>query len=478
MARFIITVFLLSFLGIANAARVSDGSTTITNFRSLLFNGATITGSNSDGNAVINLDTVITDHEDLTNIGVNTHDQIDSHISNGNIHYRMSDIVITESQISDLSHTVDTTLTQEQVEDFVAGLVTNGTNTTVTYNDGAGVLSIAATGVGGSDSFVTMNTPSGTDPVADSGTDTLNFTAGGIVTITGDSSTDTITISATEVDGSTTNELQNLFQTISTSSGTAPVADTTTDTVTFTGGGIVTVTGNSATDTITFSATEVDGSTTNEIQNLFQTFSTTSGTAPVADSATDTVTFTAGTGITVTGNSATDTITIASTVTDTTLTQEQVEDFVGSLVINGTNTTVTYNDGAGTLSIAAIGGGGGASDLNGLSDVVRANTSAYFLGQNGGISVTSANNLTCLGYQACKSATSLNESVAIGAGALQNATTSGSQYNTAVGYLALNSIVGSGGGNTAVGKDSGRANTSGTFNTYLGLQAGDRKSVV
>lgn len=63
---------------------------------------------------------------------------------------------------------------------------------------------------------------------------------------------------------------------------------------------------------------EVDGSTTNEIQNLFETISTTSGTSPVADSSTDTLTLTAGTAVTVTGDSATDAVTIGldSTLSD------------------------------------------------------------------------------------------------------------------------------------------------------------------
>lgn len=47
--------------------------------------------------------------------------------------------------------------------------------------------------------------------------------------------------------------------------------------------------------------------------NSFETISTTSGTAPVADSPTDTLTLTAGSGITVTGDSTTDTVTIAAT---------------------------------------------------------------------------------------------------------------------------------------------------------------------
>lgn len=62
---------------------------------------------------------------------------------------------------------------------------------------------------------------------------------------------------------------------------------------------------------------EVDGSTTNELQDIFKTVATTSGTSPVADSTTDTLTLTAGTGITVTGDSSTDAITIATTITDT-----------------------------------------------------------------------------------------------------------------------------------------------------------------
>ena len=63
---------------------------------------------------------------------------------------------------------------------------------------------------------------------------------------------------------------------------------------------------------------EVDGSTTNEIQNLFETIATSSGTSPVADSSADTLTLTAGTGVTVTGDSSTDTVTIGldSTLSD------------------------------------------------------------------------------------------------------------------------------------------------------------------
>lgn len=86
----------------------------------------------------------------------------------------------------------------------------------------------------------------------------------------------------------------------------------------------------------TYLQSEVDGSTTNEIQNLFETFNASSGTDPVADSATDTLNISGGTGITVTGDSSTDTLTIASTVVDT--------DTNASTICAG---TTTYLDGEG-----------------------------------------------------------------------------------------------------------------------------------
>lgn len=49
-------------------------------------------------------DTVITNHTLLSNIGVNSHAQIDAHIADTDIHYTMGSISITESQISDLQN--------------------------------------------------------------------------------------------------------------------------------------------------------------------------------------------------------------------------------------------------------------------------------------------------------------------------------------------------------------------------------------
>ena len=88
--------------------------------------------------------------------------------------------------------------------------------------------------------------------------------------------------------------------------------------------------------------------------NSFATISTPSGTSPVADSATDTLTLTAGTGITITGNSTTDTIEIASTITDTNTTYT-----LASGTNNGT-LKLTPSSGSVQDNIAVTGLGTGA----------------------------------------------------------------------------------------------------------------------
>jgi hypothetical protein len=72
-----------------------------------------------------------------------------------------------------------------------------GTNRGVYIDITAAGASVGTNLVGGgsaSNSFTTISTPSGTSPVADSSTDTLTLTAGTGITITGDSAADTIEI--------------------------------------------------------------------------------------------------------------------------------------------------------------------------------------------------------------------------------------------------------------------------------------------
>ena len=65
----------------------------------------------------------------------------------------------------------------------------------------------------------------------------------------------------------------------------------------------------------------------------------------------ETLAFTAGSNVTITESGGA--VTIASTDTNTQLSQEQVEDYVNGLIVAGSNISKTYDDSAGTLTIAA-----------------------------------------------------------------------------------------------------------------------------
>src|SRR3990167_6957387 len=67
--------------------------------------------------------------------------------------------------------------------------VSNGTLT----DSGSGVFTLT-TGGGGGNSFETISVPAGTNPVADSSTDTLTITETSFLTITGTAASDTIDI--------------------------------------------------------------------------------------------------------------------------------------------------------------------------------------------------------------------------------------------------------------------------------------------
>ena len=126
---------------------------------------------------------------------------------------------------------------------------------------------------------------------------------------------------------------------------------------------------------------------------------------------------------------------------------------------------LTFSSGTGLITLQAA-GGGGASSLNGLSDVVVDNTSdnAYFINIPASRSGDS-NNLS-IGKDALNSLTSGDRIVAIGKGALDNLTTS--ENVTAVGYNAgvqagTNLMMDS----TLIGHNAGKGR-SGYRNTAIG----------
>lgn len=104
------------------------------------------------------------------------------------------------------------------------------------------------TGGGGGPSFSTIAVPSGTNPVADTTSDTLTFSAGTGISITGDATSDTVTIASTVT-------TPNTFSTIAVPSGTNPVADSSSDTLSLTAGTGITITGDSSTDSIQIATT-------------------------------------------------------------------------------------------------------------------------------------------------------------------------------------------------------------------------------
>lgn len=158
--------------------------------------------------------------------------------------------------------------------------------------------------------FETIDCPAGTDPVASSPTDTLTLSTDANLTITGDSSTDTIAFAIPNLSGTNTGD-QNLFETISCPAGTNPVADSTTDTLTLTASdGNITITGTAGTDTVDFTIPNLSGTNTGD-QNIWSTIDCPAGSDPVPDGTSDTLTLTADANMTITGNSTTDTIAFA-----------------------------------------------------------------------------------------------------------------------------------------------------------------------
>jgi hypothetical protein len=271
-----------------------------------------------------------------------------------------------------------------------------------------------------SNSFTTIAVATQSSIVADSATDTLTIVAGTGVTITTDATTDTLTISATGSGGTVTSvdltagtgitvsggpittsgsitvtnndrgSSQNIFKNFAVAGQSTIVADTNNDTLTIVAGSGVTLTTNDTTDTLTISAsgsggtvtdvsaltlgttgtdlssTVVNGTTTPVItlqvptasatnrgalssadwttfngkaSNSFTTIAVATQNNIVADSATDTLTIVAGSGISLTTNDTTDTLTI----TNTAATSISCFSAYSSTGVTLTTTAIAYN---------------------------------------------------------------------------------------------------------------------------------------
>ncbi len=236
--------------------------------------------------------------------------------------------------------------TAERVDDQVNTLLTAGSNVTLTYDDAAGTLTVAAT-----EDDLSNNS---TDDLAEGSnlyftTERVDdqvaalLTAGSNITLTYDDAAGTLTITGIEDDlsNNTTSDLAegtNLYYTTARFD-TAFTGKSTTDLSEGTNLYYTTARFDTA-----FSGKDTDDLTEGSTNLYF--------TTERVDDQVDSL-LTAGTNITLTYDDAAGTLTIDGTDTDTVLTQEQVEDIVGSLIVAGTNVTVNYDDAAGTITVSS-----------------------------------------------------------------------------------------------------------------------------
>jgi hypothetical protein len=202
------------------------------------------------------------------------------------------------------------------------------------YIPGTDILSITATEVDGSvtNEAWTVDADAGDTEVISN--QTLLFSGAGIITTNYNAAGNTVTITGTEVDGSTTNELQTYGH-----SGTTSYTNTLSNgggSFTLQSSGIVTISNSSG--TVTIGATEVDGSTTNELQTLANTSNATTHTVTLSNSG-GSIQLVEGANVTLTttGTGLDGVVTIAATSGSGT-----------DLSFSGTSSPVTLNSNTGT----------------------------------------------------------------------------------------------------------------------------------
>ena len=374
--------------------------------------------------------------------------------------------------------------------------ITNGQG--LVYNSTTGKLEAGTvSGAGSVSTFATITVAGQSDVVADSTNDTLTLVAGTNVTLTTNASTDTVTINSTGAGSSSTFTITDgtTSQTIVdgdtlTLNGTAneinvavsatdqmwiglPDNVTVTDTLTASGLTInASSTINAGNNKITNvadptasqdSATKayVDSSVSGA-SNVFSTIAVSGQSDVVADSSTDTLTLVAGSNVTLTTNAITDTVTIASSgsgggaselddLTDC-MTGPGLMNNVGVLTqVNSASVSGNDNIGVGDLALASMTSG----DAN------------VGVGLQAGRYISTGDYNIAIGRYALLSNTTGNGSIAIGDSALYSGNNS---YSTVIGYQSCASGIFSGSA-TALGAWSLNANTSGVLNVALGYSA-------
>lgn len=252
---------------------------------------------------------------------------------------------------------------------------------------------------GGGNTFTTFQTPYGTSPVADSSSDTLTFeSADSTIYISGNSTTDTINLQLSPIDLTVTSSATSTHPLIARG---------------VLGQAVNTFEVQKSTASILFYVSETDVNS----DVIFGLGQYTTGALPTASS------------------------------------------YEGYLAYDSTTNEVKFSDGA-----TWAGFGGGASALNDLSDA-SSDGSSYFIGTNAGLNDdSSANRNVAIGKDALKSATTASGCMAIGWGTLFTNITS--PNNVGMGDQTL--YYATGGYNTAVGASASGTNTTGQTNVAIG----------
>ena len=128
-------------------------------------------------------------------------------------------------------------------------------------------------------------------------------------------------------------------------------------------------------------------------------------------------------------------------------------------------------EGTDNVRIAPSNLGGGATSLNGLSDVLIDGTSSYFINIPSGLSGNPAGNLV-IGNSAGNSLTTGLGNIAIGNQALSSGTVA--QQNVAIGNECFPLVTGN--SNVGVGYFAGKLSTAASNNTFIGNTAGQQNS--
>ena len=190
--------------------------------------GQVLTFDTTNGWQAENAQAVITSHTGLTDIGTNTHAQIDTHIADGTIHFTQAAISITESQVSDLQAYL-LNITAEPINALVdVNITTVANGDLLQYNSVSGDWeNVASATVGVTDhtnlTSIGSNTHAAIDThIADG---TIHFTQAAI-SIT-ESQVSDLQAYLLDITGESINDLSNVLTTMNPTDGQVLTFDTT-----------------------------------------------------------------------------------------------------------------------------------------------------------------------------------------------------------------------------------------------------------